>query len=379
MSSNNGINNVPVFSSANFRTWQQMMGNYLRSMKLYRHASGAIIRPTVVVPPTQANLDAIAAWDEADEQAQGILGLRLSTNLHTHLGATAHALWQALDNAFGQPGISSIYADLQAALHVKISGGQNPQVEMQRLLTLFERLRANGMAISDPIQGMMLLNTLPLKWNGVSMVYLQGQNVRANVTFASVRDAIMAEFERTSRPSSLAIQKISVVKRKGKSPTLKEKTHTNQSSAPKATGDAPQGAPEKKKRRGGKKAKVHAIVSSALIHESVAEHLQESHHVEAPVASLTLAYRTGIVVGRPSHAPVSVLSTIVSINSSGISYQKVEPPKSVQAYTGLLSKPGPNVLNKAMKKAELNLGTLPGSKQNNLLTLVFLIPPQLRR
>jgi gag-polypeptide of LTR copia-type len=248
MSSNNGINNVPVFSSANFRTWQQTMGDFLRSMRLYRHVSGATVRPTPVVSPTQVNLDTIAAWDKADEQAQGILGLRLSTNLCTHLGATAHASWQALDNAFGQPGISSIYADLQAALHVKISGGQNLQVEMQRLLTLFERLHANSMAISNSIQGMMLLNVLPPKWDGVSMVYLQGQNVLANVTFASVRDAIMAEFEWTSFPSSLAVQKISVVKRKGKSPTFREQTSTNKSSAPKASSDAPQGAPDKKKR-----------------------------------------------------------------------------------------------------------------------------------
>jgi gag-polypeptide of LTR copia-type len=253
MSSNNGINNVPVFSGANFRTWQQTMGDYLRSMRLFRHVSGATVRLTPVVPPTQANLDAIAAWNEADEQAQGILGLRLLTNLHTYLGVTAHASWQALDNAFGQPGISSIYADLQATLHMKISGSQNPQVEMQRLLTLFERLCANGMQINNPIQGMMLLDALPLKWDGVAMVYLQGQNVLANVTFASVRDAIIAEFEQTSRPSSLAVQKISAVKHKGKSPTFKEQTRTHQSSAPKASGDAPQGAPDKKKRRGGKK------------------------------------------------------------------------------------------------------------------------------
>jgi hypothetical protein len=173
----------------------------------------------------------------------------------------------------------------------------------------------------------------------------------------------MAEFEWTSHPSSLAIKKISAVKGKGKSLTFKEQTRTSQSSAPKASGDAPQVAPDKKKRRGGKKARVHAIVSSALIPESVAKRLQESHHVEAPVASLTPAYRTGIVVGGPSCAPVSVPSTIASINSSGISYQKVEPPKSAQAYTGLLSKLGPNVLNKAMRKAELHLGTLPASKQ----------------
>jgi hypothetical protein len=119
---------------------------------------------------------------------------------------------------------------------------------------------------------------------------------------------------------------------------------------------------------------VHAIVSSALIPKSVAKCLQESHHVEAPVASPTLAYRTGIVVGGPSRAPVSVPSIIVSINRSGISYQKVESPKSAQAYTGLPSKPGPNALNKAMRKAELNLGTLPASKQNQFADIGIFNP-----
>jgi hypothetical protein len=184
----------------------------------------------------------------------------------------------------------------------------------------------------------------------------------------------MAEFERTSCPSSLAIQKISAVKRKGKSPTFKEQTCPYQSSAPKASGDAPQGAPDKKKRRGGKKAKVHAIVSSALIPESVAKHLQESHHVEAPAASPTPAHRTGIVVGGPSRAPVSVPCTVVSYNSSGISYQKVVPPKSAQAYTGLLSKPGPNALNKAMRKAKLHLSTLPASKQKQFADIGIFNP-----
>jgi hypothetical protein len=104
MSSNNGINNVPVFSSANFRTWQQTMGDYLRSMRLYRHISGAAFRPAPVVPPTQANLDTMVAWDEADEQAQGILGLRLSTNLHTRLGATAHACGRPWTTLLGNQG-----------------------------------------------------------------------------------------------------------------------------------------------------------------------------------------------------------------------------------------------------------------------------------
>ena len=118
--SSNGINAIPVFASANFRTWQQQMGDFLHYQKLWRIVSGQVTRP---VGNTPADLEAQNAWDEGDEQAQGIIGLRLSMNLCTHLGATSALSWTALNNAFGQPGVATIYADLQAALHVRISGG----------------------------------------------------------------------------------------------------------------------------------------------------------------------------------------------------------------------------------------------------------------
>ena len=298
-------------------------------------------------PPTQAT------WDEAGEQAQGILGLHLSPNLCTHLGATSALSWANLDNAFRQLGIGSIYADLQAALHVKISGGQNPQVEMQQMLTLFERLCANSMAVSDPIQGMMLLNALPAKWDNIAMVYLWGQNVLANVTFAAVRDAIMVEYEWTSHPSTLAVQKISAVKHKGKSPQFREQICTNQSFAPKASGDAPSGDAPKKKRWGGQKGKgkVHAIVSSALVPKSVTKCLQETHHVAPSQAAPALApIVSSTVVGGPSCAPVSIPTTVVSFNSSGVSHWKVEPPKVAQAFTGFTGRPSPNTYAKAVVK-----------------------------
>ena len=235
---------------------------------------------------------------------------------------------------------------------MKISGTQNLQVEMQRLLTLFERLRANGMAISNPIQGMMTLCALPGKWDNIAMVYLQAQNVLANVTFTLVRDAIMVEYERTARPSALAAQRVSVVKRKGKSFQFREQTQPNKF-VPKASGDAPSGDAPKKKRRGGQKGKgkVHAIVSSALIPQSVANHMQETHHVAPTMAAPTPApYVPGTVVGGPSHAPVSVPTTVASFNSSGVTYRRAKPSKTAQTFTGFTGKPGPNTYAKAMVK-----------------------------
>ena len=62
------------------------MGDFLKYQKLWRVVSGTVTRP---VGNTPADLAAQDAWDEADEQAQGILGLRIAPNLCTHLGATS--------------------------------------------------------------------------------------------------------------------------------------------------------------------------------------------------------------------------------------------------------------------------------------------------
>ena len=115
----------------------------------------------------------------------------------------------------------------------------------------------------------------------------------------------MAEYERASHPSTSAMHRISAVKRKGKSPTYTKQTHSK-SAPPKASSDVPSGAPKKKTRRGGKgKAKVHTIVSSALVPPSVTNRLQETHRVAAPVAApVSALIMASMTVGGPSRAPV---------------------------------------------------------------------------
>ena len=157
----------------------------------------------------------------------------------------------------------------------------------------------------------------------------------------------MAEFEHATCPSTLAMHKISAIKCKGRSPTYTEQTHTKLA-PPKASGDAPSGTPKKKTRRDGKgKAKVHTIVSSALVPPSVTKHLQETHHAAAPVAApVSVPILASMTVGGPSCAPVRVPTTIVTVKPSGITYTKVEAPKSVQAFSGFTGQEGPHTMRK---------------------------------
>ena len=81
-----------------------------------------------------------------------MLALRLSPNLRTHLATpgvagapavpnTSAQIWTSLRTTFGTPGISLIFSDFNQAQNIKISGNQSPQVEIECLHTLLERLR----------------------------------------------------------------------------------------------------------------------------------------------------------------------------------------------------------------------------------------------
>ena len=166
---------------------------------------------------------------------------------------------------------------MYAAYSMKLSASHNPHPEIKRMNMLFEHFNANGMTFSDVQRGLIPLNTILKEWSIVAQIYSQANRTLATTTFIGVRDAIMAEFEHSMCPSTIAAHCISTVKREGKSPTYTKQTSIK-SAPPKASGDVPSGAPKKKARRGGKgKAKVHAILSSALVPPSVTNRLQETH------------------------------------------------------------------------------------------------------
>ena len=202
------------------------------------------------------------------------------------------------------------------------------------------------LAISDQLQGMILLKALPPKWDNIGSIYTQTTPQLTNVSFDMVRTAVMVEFERTSYPNALAANKISVVKHKGKSPTFSEqKSATNRTS--KAPADEPSQGPCKKTHHGGKGRKrgMHEIMSSALIPEIVAQRMQEMHQ-----PAIIPTAEPSILIGGLSQAPVSAHAiTVASFKPSGVTYSKVSLHVDMQVYTGC-HLAGPHTYVKAMKK-----------------------------
>jgi hypothetical protein len=157
---------------------------------------------------------------------------------------------------------------------------------------------------------MLLLKAIPKEWDTIAQIYCNGMQM-ANVTFDGVRDAIMAEWTHTARPTQLQAahnaDKISAVKHKGQSPRFKEQ---KSNSAPCPATKAPHGeSSSKRTRKGGKHEKAHKakaahnIVSSAFVPVTVLNHMQESHYMEAGPSTS----RVKEVVKQPTPTPVTVV------------------------------------------------------------------------
>jgi hypothetical protein len=248
-----------------------------------------------------------------------------------------------------------IYKDYELAHSIKLVTGENPEIRIQKIWTILERLWANRCNLSPYLEGMLLLKAIPEEWDTIAQIYCNGMQM-ANVTFDGVRDAIMAEFEQIARPAQLAHQadKISAIKHKGASPCFKEQRKNN--SAPRPATDAPHGeSSSKRTKKGGKWEKArrakaaHNIVSSAFVPVTVLNRMQESHYTEAGPSTSRVeevveppAPTPVTIVGGPSRAPIRSAApvSIGSVRPSGITYSRaVTLP--MQSVTGSSSKKAP--------------------------------------
>jgi hypothetical protein len=94
MSSKDIASHVPIFIGQDFRSWKEMMSDYLGAQRLLGYALGQHQRPVAanVAQPIQAKLVAMADWDEIDLQVKSMISMRLSTNLRTLIGIMSVAM-----------------------------------------------------------------------------------------------------------------------------------------------------------------------------------------------------------------------------------------------------------------------------------------------
>ena len=362
---------IPVFDGANFLEWQAQMKGFLQLKGWWRIVNGTMTRP--IAGNAGAMQADINNWDLADEMALGAITLKLAHTLRTGMvAATSAATWTALNATFAHTGVSAVYQDFKAAMRVKISMN-NPAKDITRLTTHLERLHANNVVIPDYVQGMMLLNAIPDEWDHVAAYYVQTTNAVASVAIAAIRTAILAEHDRlgeTKQNQSHIADKISAVKRKGKSPKFSNQRNTDYEPASNKAGPS---SSKKRRLRGGRgKGKQPGESQGSHHHSHLASWLEMNEELQnrpqyerfltqqaQPAMSLNKglqswsakvqaqrAERPQIAL-QPSRAELST-TTIVSFKPNGATYYTNPNHRPASAFTGQPSRPGPATLPEAL-------------------------------
>ena len=261
---------VPLFDGSNYCTWATSMTAFLCSQQLWAIVSGRESRPSdlpsgraavvatsttpaqLAIPaPTQEEVSerqrAQREWTDKDDQALGMIQLQLSHSLYYLCAHSSWHTWKNLEDNFGKPGAAMIFTDFKVLMAFRLTGG-NPAPEISKIITLLECLCANHCKFNGFIQSMILLNVLPQRWDYITSVYIQETEVN-DFNLIKIREQIIGEWEHSNAgKTSTSTNKLSVVKRKGKSPQFNsQKQNANDNKA------KDQGQTDNKQSKHGKK------------------------------------------------------------------------------------------------------------------------------
>ena len=365
---------VPILVGPNWIIWEAQMKAYLRTKGLWQLVVGNEHRPenlptgcnavaaraATQTTPAREAVEAIpfpddeqlaarheeqADWDNKDDQALGIITLKISHSLRTHVEDDAYGAWNSLSTAFATPGPAAIFNDFAKIVNMRLHPNKHPAANMNTMWDLFERLRAQDVQIPANLRALILLNAVPSSLQSVVTVTLQTTET-ANLTFESIRDDITTIYEQTTCNTPNA-HKLSAVKRKGGDPQFSQQRggkgkRFQPSDQPDCTfqeGSSKDGQKQKHRKRGSGKNRGRGGSRGGGRGGHSHESHDHSHIGSNAIVSLptidpgyernfpALPSRSMIAL-QPSRATPQT-TTIVSFNKNKVSYRTVDVNKPV--------------------------------------------------
>jgi len=233
-------------------------------------------------------------WDNKDNQAYGTILLHINPSVAVlaNSALTAKAIWEALHAAFSTTGPLAIFTNFKNAISKKISMA-SPALDIMEMNKSFQHLMAATIIIPEVTQAMILLNTMPKKYNGVAQTTLQTTE-QSKLTFNYIQDAILMEHSclKANQMVKQTVSKLSAVKQKGANPKWQPK---QQSSDKKDDEESSEKKPCTQGHHSGKETKKHQAKQADKYEEDEAKSSQlASSTFMATLAFMTITGRRAI-------------------------------------------------------------------------------------
>ena len=273
------LSSVPLLNGANYPSWSSSMTALLRASRCWSVTSGRIPRPKptfrkastseVAAGTYKANEDVetttaerqkeIEDWDSLDDQAMGLIALRLPDDIRaTVLKTESGETWDEIKKIYGKPGSAGTFGIFKEAINFQIDGRNDPTLALASLNSTFSRLDGSGLTLPEPVKAMILLAALPTQWDSLAMTILSRDATL--LTPSNIMPIIQDEYRRRQSNATSLAARISGVKRQSDSKSSwndqKKKKDTKKGApypASKPSNDSSSSSDKDKKTRRGKK------------------------------------------------------------------------------------------------------------------------------
>jgi hypothetical protein len=78
-----------------------------------------------------------------------VTGCSLSAIVPRHIGMMSAAMWMSLEQHYGVPHFTGIYKDYELAHSIRLTTGENPEIQIQKIWTILECLQVNRCVLSN--------------------------------------------------------------------------------------------------------------------------------------------------------------------------------------------------------------------------------------
>jgi hypothetical protein len=221
---------VPILDGSNYLVWAHQMKAYLQSMELWEMTNNEVPFPLPVLPPgtTQAPapdnamIELQNQWIKQSNRTLGNMMLCLTPPIQEQIAnKSAPESWEYLATTYGVPTLSTVYQDFRHALNFCLDLAKHPGPQLDYLESIYNRLNTNKVAIPPTIQGMMMLNILPSKWESTLVPMALAGTTIAQMSLKAVKAFIINFWESEQNKRALPkAQKLSAIKRQNQQPSF---------------------------------------------------------------------------------------------------------------------------------------------------------------
>ena len=171
---------LPILNGSNYREWAEAIKAFLRYngvwflIEGYGSTADRKVDGTARPTPTSTNADAVAAWDEKNDKALGVILLYTAANIKHHIANcyTALEAWKKLKDEYEKPGAVGAFVAFQQLFNTVLSDSTSLGPQLDKMVEDAAQVTNAGIEVKDQLLALLMINSLPKSYQQIAGVIL---------------------------------------------------------------------------------------------------------------------------------------------------------------------------------------------------------------